>query len=71
MKFLERNPQKPPEELEFERLDKEYYQKFGSQYVIQMFLTPAQWEEVNADVKRCIDTGKMQVLRPYAEGVDY
>ena len=71
MKFVERNPQKSPEELEFERLDREYYKKFGRQYVIQMFLTPAQWDEVNAAIQECINKGEPQKLKPYVEGLVY
>ena len=71
MNFTKRNPQKSPEELEFERLDREYYKKFGRQYVIQMFLSPDQWSEINADIQRCIDTGEVQTMKPYVEGLVY
>ena len=71
MKFVERNPNKSEGEKEFERLDREYYKKFGRQYAIQMFLSPDQWGEINADIQRCLDTGEPQVLRPYVEGLTY
>ena len=42
MKFVERNPQRSPEEIEFDRLCRDYYGKFGRQYVIQIPLTNNQ-----------------------------
>ena len=71
MKFVDRNPQRSPEELEFDRLDKEYYKKFGKQYVIQMFLQPSQWDEINAAIRECLETGEPQKLKPYVEGLIY
>ena len=71
MKFVERNPQRSPEEIEFDRLCREYYGKFGKQYVIQMFLSPDQWDEINAAIRECLETGEPQKLKPYVEGLVY
>ena len=71
MKFVDRNLRTSPEELEFDRLCREYYGKFGKQYVIQMFLGPDQWNEINATIRKCLETGEPQKLNPYAEGLVY
>ena len=71
MRFVDRNPQKSPEELEFERLDREYYKKFGKQYVFQICLSHDQWDEVNAAIRECLETGEPQKLKPYVEGLVY
>lgn len=71
MMFTNRNPEKSPEEIEYERLDREYYKKFGRQYVIQICMGKAQWDEVNAAIKECIEQGEPQKLKPRIGGMIY
>lgn len=71
MMFTNRNPEKSSEELEYERLDREYYKKFGRQYVIQICMGEAQWDEVNAAIRECIEQGEPQKLKPRIEGMIY
>lgn len=71
MKFVDRNPQRSPEEIEFDRLCREYYERFGKQYVIQMFLGPDQWNEINVAIRKCLETGKPQKMESYTEELVY
>lgn len=71
MNFTDRNPQRSPEEIEFNRLCREYHEKFGVQYVIQMFVGPDQWNEINAAIRECLETGKPQKFSSYAEELVY
>ena len=61
---------KTQEEIEFDNLLDEYFEKFGTDYPIDR-TSLMTTEEIMRDVRKCIDTGKKKPEPKYRKGLIY
>ena len=69
--FNRKPSQKSENETLFDKLNEEYQNKFGEPYVTCFGKNVMSWENMIADIRKCIETGKPQYITPYKEGVTY
>ena len=62
---------KSAEEMEFDRLNKQYEAKFGESYFFQIGIDSGSWKEVLADIRRRIANNDPKREVKYKEGYDY
>ena len=59
------------EEIEFDRLNKQYEEKFGQPYFFQIGIDGGTWEETLADIRQRIANNDPKQEVEYEEGVIY
>lgn len=62
---------KSEEEIQFDKLNEEYTEKFGKPYVFSIGIDSQSWEETLADIRRRIKTGEPQPEPDYQPGIQY
>lgn len=68
---LNRKPEKSKEEIEFDRLNKQYEDLFGAPYAFFIGISGVSWTETLEDIQRCIDTETPQKKPEYDPNFTY
>lgn len=69
--FLAKPRIKSEEEIEFDRLNEIYTERFGKPYVFMVGLDSLSWEETLADIRQRLETGEPQPEPDYQPGIQY
>ena len=69
--FLAKPRIKSEEEIEFDKLNEIYTERFGKPYVFMVGLDSLSWEETLADIRQRIETGEPQPEPDYQHGIQY
>ena len=65
MTFDRKPAQKSQQEQEFDKLNRLYTERFGEPYRFSVGIDASSWDEVLADIRRCLDTDKKQPAPDY------
>lgn len=69
--FLAKPRIKSEEEIEFDKLNEIYTERFGKPYVFMVGLDSLSWEETLADIRQRLETGEPQPEPDYQPGIQY
>lgn len=71
IEFLAKPRIKSEEEIEFDKLNEIYTERFGKPYVFMVGLDSLSWEETLADIRQRLETGEPQPEPDYQPGIQY
>lgn len=69
--WMNRQPNKSAQEIEFDALNEKYTAMFGTPYVFDYAAESMTWDEAIADIRRRIANKDPQPAPDYKPGVDY